>query len=118
MSKYSKINFSVELDENKMPEKIEWEATDAGFDGKKACSTLMISLWDNVGKSTLGIDLWTTEMLVDDMNIHFYQVLTKMAETYLSATQNNEVSKMIEDFALQFAGKLNLLKEINKESIS
>ncbi len=118
MSKNSKINFSIELDENKMPEKIEWEATDAGFDGKKPCSTLMISLWDNEGKSTLGIDLWTKEMMVDDMNIHFYQIVTKMADTYLRATQNNEVSKMIEDFALQFAGKLNLLKKIDKESIS
>jgi hypothetical protein len=38
-----------------------------------------------------------------------------MAETYHRATQNNEASKMIEDFALQFAGKLNLIKKIDKE---
>ena len=118
MSKLSQIKFTVELDDKKMPEKIEWEATDAGFDGKKTCSTLMISLWDKDEKSTLAIDLWTKEMLVDDMNVHFYQMLTKMAETYLRATQNNEASKMIEGFALQFAGKLNLIKKIDKEGIS
>ncbi len=117
MPKLSQIKFTVELDDKKMPEKIEWEATDAGFDGKKTCSTLMISLWDKEEKSTLAIDLWTKEMLVDDMNVHFYQMLKKMAETYLRATQNNEASKMIEDFALQFAGKLNLIKKIDKEGI-
>ncbi|MHB8337885.1 MAG: gliding motility protein GldC [Ignavibacteriaceae bacterium] len=118
MPKLSQIKFTVELDDKKMPEKIEWEATNAGFDGKKTCSTIMISLWDKEEKSTLAIDLWTKEMLVDDMNIHFYQMLKKMAETYLRATQNNEASKMIEDFALQFAGKLNLIKKIEKEGIS
>jgi gliding motility-associated protein GldC len=117
MPKLSQIKFTVELDDKKMPEKIEWEATDAGFDGKKTCSTLMISLWDKEEKSTLAIDLWTKEMLVDDMNVHFYQMLKKMAETYHRATQNNEASKMIEDFALQFAGKLNLIKKIDKEGI-
>ncbi|MHB1687201.1 MAG: gliding motility protein GldC [Ignavibacteriaceae bacterium] len=118
MPKLSQINFTVELDDKKMPEKIEWEATDAGFEGKKNCSALMISLWDKDEKSTLGIDLWTKEMLVDDMNIHFYQILTKMADTYLRATQNNDTAKMIEDFAQQFADKLNLIKKIDKERLS
>ncbi len=118
MSKISKIDFSIELDDNKMPEKIEWEASDAGFEGKKSSSTLMISLWDINEKSTLAIDLWTKEMLVDDMNIHFFQMLTKMADTYRRATQNNEIAQLIENFAKQFASNLNLVKEIDKDNIS
>ena len=118
MSKLSKINFYIELDDKKMPEKIEWDATDAGFEGKKMSNTLMISLWDKDEKSTLAIDLWTKEMLVDDMNIHFYQIFTKMADTYRRATQNNEAAQMIENFARQFATNLNLVKEIGKENNS
>ncbi len=118
MSKLSQIKFFIELDDNKMPEKIEWEASDAGFEGKKSSNTLMISLWDKDEKSTLAIDLWTKEMLVDDMNIHFYQILTKMAETYRHATKNNEAAQLIENFARQFAGKLNLVKEMDKDIIS
>ena len=118
MSKISKIDFSIELDDNKMPEKIEWEASDAGFEGKKSSSTLMISLWDINEKSTLAIDLWTKEMLVDDMNIHFFQILTKMADTYRRATQNNEIAQLIENFAKQFASNLKLVKEIDKNNIS
>lgn len=118
MSKLSQINFYIELDDNKMPEKIEWDASDAGFEGKKRSNTIMISLWDKDEKSTLAIDLWTKEMLVDDMNIHFYQILTKMADTYRRATKNNETAQLIENFARQFASNLNLVKEIDKNNIS
>lgn len=105
----SEIKFTIQLDEKKMPDKIEWEASDAGFEGKKQCSSMMISLWDKEEHITMGIDLWTKEMLVEDMNIHFYQILTKMADTYLRATNNNEVSKMINDFSNDFAKKLEIL---------
>ena len=108
MSKTSEIRFFVTLDEKKVPEKIEWEATESGFNGKKECSSMMISLWDKEEKGTLGIDLWTKEMIVDDMNIHFHQVFLKLADTYKRATKNNEAAKMIEDFSAEFAKKLKL----------
>ena len=107
--KTSEIKFTIQLDEKKMPKKIEWEATDAGFEGKKPCNSIMISLWDKEERITLGIDLWTKEMLIEDMNIHFYQIFTKMADTYLKATNNNEVAKMIHDFSGEFAKKLEIL---------
>ena len=47
-----------------MPSKIEWEADDADFEGKKECSSMLLSLWDKEEKVTLAIDLWTKEMLV------------------------------------------------------
>ncbi len=107
--KTSEIKFTIQLDEKNMPKKIEWEATDAGFGGKKPCSSMMISLWDKDERITMGIDLWTKEMLVEDMNIHFYQILTKMADTYLKATNNNEAARMIHDFSGEFARKLEIL---------
>ena len=45
-------------------------------------------------------------MLVDDMNIHFFQIF------------NNEVAKMIEDFGRSFADKLNLVKSVKKNQES
>ena len=108
MSKISEIKLTVKLDNNRVPEKIEWEATDAGFKGKKEADSVMLSLWDKKENVTLGIDLWTKEMLVDDMNIHFHQVFLKLADTYKRATKNNEAAKMIEDFSAEFAKKLKL----------
>jgi hypothetical protein len=51
-------------------------------------------------------------MLVNDMNIHFSQILNKMSGTYLRATGNNEISQMIQNFSSEFAAKLDLLKNI------
>jgi len=108
MNRKSNIKITVELDENKMPEKIEWEATDAGFDGKKAVKTLMLSLWDEKDNVTYGIDLWTKEMKVEEMHLHFHQILLKMADTFERATKNKEVAGMMRKFNEEFAKKLDL----------
>ncbi len=112
MARESEIKFIIQLDEKKIPKKIEWEADDAGFKGRKECAAIMLSLWDKNENITMAIDLWTKDMKIENMNIHFYQILTKMADTYLKATNNNEVAGMIENFSREFAGKLNLLKNI------
>ncbi len=112
MPRTSEIKFFIELDEKKMPKKIEWEATDAGFEGRKPCIAMMISLWDKEERSTLGIDLWTKDMLVEDMNVHFYQTLRKMADTYIKATNNNDVAKLLSDFSSEFAERLGILNKV------
>ena len=108
MNRKSNINIIVELDENKMPKKIEWEATDAGFDGKKAVKTLMLSLWDEKDNVTYGIDLWTKEMKVEEMHLHFHQILLKMADTFERATNNKDAAGMMRNFNDEFAKKLDL----------
>lgn len=108
MSKKSEIKFLIKLDDKKMPEKIEWQADDADFKGLKEAKTMMLSLWDKEDKVTLGIDLWTNDMLVDDMNLHFYQMILKLGDTYRKATSNPETAKIFDDFASEFAGRLKL----------
>lgn len=115
MPKKSEIKIHVELDDNRVPSKIEWEATESGFTQPKEASSFMLSLWDKEEKSTLGIDLWTKDMLVDDMNIHVHQVLLKIADTYRRATKNEEVFGMINKFAADFAEKLDLKSKAVKK---
>ena len=108
MSRTSKINFIIQLDDKKMPEKIEWQADDADFTGMKEAKTMILSLWDKDDKVTLGIDLWTNDMLIDDMNLHFYQMILKLGDTYRKSTSNPETAKMFDEFASQFADKIKL----------
>jgi gliding motility-associated protein GldC len=115
MPRATDIKFKVHLDDNKIPEKIEWEATDAGFTGKKETKTLFVSLWDKGESSTLAIDLWTKEMTIDEMNIHFHQIFLKLADTYRRSTNNEEAALMIEEFSADFAEKLNLKQKVNKK---
>ena len=108
MSKISEIKITVNLDDKNNPEKIEWEATDSQFEGRKPSRTLLLSLWDERENVTLGIDLWTKEMTVNDMNVHFHQVLLKMADTFERSTRNKEAASMIRNFGNDFANKLEL----------
>ncbi len=116
MNKNSEIILYIELDEKKIPVKIEWSATDSGFEGKRECNSMMLSLWDKVENATMGIDLWTKDMMVEDMNVYFHQTFLKMADTYRRATKNEEIAVMVENFSAQFAEKLELDKKVNKSN--
>lgn len=108
MNKVSQINIKVELDPNRIPQKIFWQAEDAGFNGFKDAKSVLLSLWDKNEFSTLGMDLWTKEMTIEEMNIHFHQIFVRMAESYSRATHNPEIEFMIKKFAADFAHKLNI----------
>ena len=65
ISKSSEIKFTVHLDENDVPLRIDWEAEDGNV--KSRCKSMMVSMWDENEENTLRMDLWTKEMKVDEM---------------------------------------------------
>jgi gliding motility-associated protein GldC len=101
----STINIQVELDEEKMPETIEWNAPDGGVDDLQKAKAVLLSLWDGDEKSALRIDLWTKKMMVDEMNDFFYQTLFGMADTYARATKNTAQANELRAFAKDFLKK-------------
>lgn len=98
MSRTALIKLTVDLDAENLPVGIQWEATDAAEPGPKRCDSMMLSLWDGETKTTAAIDLWTRETTVADMNLYFYQVFHKMADTYARATRNTEMAERIHAF--------------------
>ncbi len=105
--KTSEIKFTVSLDENNLPEKIDWSATDANE--KSSSKAVMITLWDAKENNTLRIDLWTKDMMVDEMKQFYHQCLLSMADTFDRATGEAESAKELRSFAQHFAEKLNLI---------
>ncbi len=103
----SKIELNVELDENRVPEKLLWTAEDGGISNAEA-KAMMLSVWDDKAKETLRIDLWTKDMPVDDMKIFFHQTLVAMANTFNRATQDEKMTVTMKDFCDYFAEKLEL----------
>ena len=91
-----------------LPTRIEWQASDAQDDAPAACQSVMLSLWDSEKKTSVAIDLWTKDTTIDDMNLHFFQLFHKMADTYLRATKNANVADLIHDFGNGFGKKLGL----------
>jgi gliding motility-associated protein GldC len=105
----SEINFFIDLDENKVPEKLRWSAQDGGVNSEEA-KAIMLSIWDSKTKESLRIDLWTKDMPVDEMKLFFHQTLVAMSDTYLRATGDEKMSETMKDFCDYFAEKLELLK--------
>jgi gliding motility-associated protein GldC len=105
MSKEAEIIFKVRLDEENIPESIHWDATDSDIEGPKACSAMLVSIWDHERKNSLSIDLWTKEMTVEEINIHYFQTIIGLAETYRRATNNKEIADMIKRFGSEFADR-------------
>lgn len=105
--KTSEIKFTVTLDEKSMPQKIDWNATDTHK--ASTCKAVSIALWDSNEKNTLRIDLWTKDMLVDEMKRFYHQNLLSMADTLERATGETEAAKAMRNFAQEFGERLNLV---------
>ena len=103
----SEIKFIVELDKNRVPEKLLWTAQDGGIEAEEA-KAMMLSIWDSKTQETLRIDLWTKEMPVDEMKLFFHQTLVAMTDTFRRATADEKMSDTMKDFCDYFAEKLEL----------
>jgi len=106
--KQSEIKFTVTLDDNKMPERIDWSASDV--DKESSSKAVMISLWDTHEKNTLRIDLWTKDMMVDEMKQFYHQNLVSMADTLDRATGEKEAAQALRNFAQEFGKRLKVTK--------
>lgn len=106
MPKVSKIELEITLDDNKVPEKIEWKAPDGGVDKAMDTKAFMLSIWDTNENAALRIDLWTKKMMVDDMNDFFYQTLMTMADTYERATTHKHLAVDIRNFSTELKKKM------------
>jgi gliding motility-associated protein GldC len=106
----STITIDVELDKDKVPEKISWKASDTTVDNAQAAKAMMIAFWDSADKSALRIDLWTKEMMVDEMADFFYQTLMSMADTYDRATHQHELVNDMKEFAKTFYQKFRAIQ--------
>lgn len=105
----SEIKFQVELDENRIPEKLFWTAQEGGVEREEA-KAILLSVWDSAQKESMRIDLWTKDMPVDEMKIFFHQTLVSMAETFKRATNEEKMADTMMDFCDYFAEKLELKK--------
>nr|WP_294903052.1 gliding motility protein GldC [uncultured Lacibacter sp.] len=101
----SNITIDVYLDEQKVPEQIKWKASDSSADMEQAAKAMMLAFWDGADKSALRIDLWTKDMMVDEMADFYYQLLMTMADTFNRATNQPEITADMKAFAKDFMEK-------------
>src|SRR6187549_358817 len=103
--KTSTITVDVQLNDDKVPEAILWKATDTTIENAQKAKAMMLSFWDGAEKTALRIDLWTKDMMVDEMADFFYQTLITMADTYNRATRHQDLTEEMKEFAKSFYQK-------------
>lgn len=110
MVRKSEINFKVELDENQVPEAIEWKAEGSEKDQYNSTKAIMLALWDEKENNTLRIDLWTKGMMVDEMKKFTCQNLITMADAFERSTGEKALAEEMRKFGKEMAIKLGVLK--------
>lgn len=101
----STIKIDVLLDPDKIPEQISWSASDSNANMAQKAKAMCIAFWDGADKTAMRIDLWTKDMMVDEMADFYFQMFSTMADTFERSTQQKELSLEIKNFAKNFKKK-------------
>ena len=67
---------------------------------------MIVSLWDAKENNTLRIDLWTKEMMLDEMKHFFYQSIITMSDTYERATNDKAIAEEMREFGKMIGEKM------------
>jgi gliding motility-associated protein GldC len=106
--KTTEINFKVTVDENNLPSKIQWNAPDTGEASE--CRSMMVALWDSNENNTLRIDLWTKDMMVDEMKKFYHQNIITLTDTYVRATGDEATAKKVRELMTELGRAQGVLK--------
>jgi gliding motility-associated protein GldC len=101
--KYNDVTVRVGLDENDLPEKIQWSATDANKESDAKAT--FITFWDGDLQQTLSMQLWVKDFTVDEMKQFVHQSVVLLTDTLEKATGKDSLIKDMRDFTDYFAEK-------------
>jgi gliding motility-associated protein GldC len=105
VKKTSEIKIKVGLNEQNIPVDIKWKASDSEHERFNDCKSINLSIWDPVEKNSLGINLWTTDLMVDEMHSHYFRTLLNFTESYVRATKNPYAKELIQSLCTDLAKK-------------
>ncbi|WP_234733976.1 gliding motility protein GldC [Tellurirhabdus bombi] len=95
--KKSDIHFTVELDNQNIPEKIYWNATDNPNEGLSDTKAIAVAIWDHYHRNTLRLNLWTKDMEVTDMKRFCIEVIGSLADMMTTATGDEQMANEIDN---------------------
>ena len=107
MTKTSTIQIQVALDENKVPEKIEWTASDTTADRMNKAKAMMVAFWDAAEATALRIDLWTKDMPVEEMKRFYIDTIGAMAESLKTATNDDVMVQKMRALCEEMVNHIN-----------
>lgn len=104
-----KIGVTVGLDENNLPVKMWWKASENPDNIQPEVKAMFLSMFDKDTKDTLKLDLWTKDFQTNEMDRFTYHTLRSLADSYFKATGNKEMANQMQQFAQFFGEKTEVL---------
>jgi len=111
--KKEKFSIDVLMDENLIPEDLQWSSSQGNGQSEKA-SAALIYLWNAQKNETFSLDLWTKKMSVDEMNKMMFQTIMTLANSYEKATSEDQLANAMRDFGEFFGEKTKILPKSGK----
>ena len=104
----STLKFDLELDANHVPKKIVMNSSDKQAENVNLKS-IMIAAWESANKETLTVDLWTKDMMINEMFIMYHQTLLSMAHTLEKSTGHAKLADALRDYCVFFAEQTKIM---------
>jgi gliding motility-associated protein GldC len=101
----STIKVEVLLDRDKIPHEIGWSASQSNSEDRQKAKAMALAFWDGAERAAFRIDLWTKDMMVDEMAEFYYQNLMGLADSFERATHQQELVGDLRSFAAEFYRK-------------
>ena len=105
----SEITIRINLDANRVPEKIDWKASDSGQTVPSESKSVYIALLDKETLDTSTLFLWTKDLQVAEMDRKIYYSLTALTDGYYKATQHKELANEMRKFVQYFGEKTGII---------
>jgi gliding motility-associated protein GldC len=116
MSNTSEIKVRISLDDQRIPEQIEWIATDAHQELPSNSKSVFLALLDKETLDTSTLFLWTKDCQVAEMDRKLFYALSSLADGYYRATQNTELANEMRRFVHYFGEKTGIIPPEEEES--
>lgn len=110
----SDISIHIQLDADRVPEKIEWKASDANQEHPSESKSVFLSLLDRDTLDTSTLFLWTKDLHVAEMDRKIYYALTALTDGYYKSTQNTELANEMRRFVHYFGEKTGIITQDKK----
>ena len=111
--KKEKFSIDVLMDENLIPEDLQWNSSQENGQSEKA-SAALIYLWNAQKNETFSLDLWTKKMSIEEMNKMMFQTIMTLANSYEKATSEDQLANAMRDFGEFFGEKTEILPKSGK----
>lgn len=110
--KKSELHLTVTLDENRVPETIQWHSAGdlSKLPDDQAAHALNLTLWNKEEGGTLRVGLWTKDMPASQLKRFYIDTMAGLAADVLRATGDEAMANHITDLCDKLHQQLNAVQ--------